>query len=263
MEAMMDPNPQTPKTTSANFLKRSWCGDEKLWKVFWIYGVLAGAILQSIVLVLGTAGVVGGLGMIVGVPVIAIVGAYAIWICVSMWQCAWNAKAKIWGYIVRVLTVLSFISYIMSIITLSGLFIFGSAVESVAGKVKEHNESAVSQTVTSTSEDGAVTTTQTREDGSVYTKTVSKDGAVHVSIKTGTNLVPAPGVVAPETSAVPSASSMDACEKKMTDYALQNNGDPKAYIAQNQAYLAQCRQALSQPTPVANPAPQAPVTEGK
>lgn len=53
--------------------------------------------------------------------------------------------------------------------------------------------------------------------------------------------IAAPTAVAP--APVSAAAPMDACEQRMADHAVKNGADPKAYIAQNQAYLVQCRQS--------------------
>lgn len=45
-------------------------------------------------------------------------------------------------------------------------------------------------------------------------------------------------------------AAANACEQKMTEYAIANNADPKAYIAANQAYLQQC---IAQSAPVPQP----------
>lgn len=40
------------------------------------------------------------------------------------------------------------------------------------------------------------------------------------------------------------AAAVSPCEQRMIDYATQNGADPKAYVAQNQAYLAECTKAM-------------------
>jgi hypothetical protein len=60
---------------------------------------------------------------------------------------------------------------------------------------------------------------------------------------------------APAPAAAPTAAPVpvvDACEQRMRDHAIQNGADPAAYVAQNQAYLTQCRAVLAgqaQPKP--------------
>lgn len=55
----------------------------------------------------------------------------------------------------------------------------------------------------------------------------------------------APAVSAPASS----VGIMDACEQRMADHAIANKADPKAYIASNQPYLAECRKTLSPAQP--------------
>jgi cell division protein FtsN len=56
--------------------------------------------------------------------------------------------------------------------------------------------------------------------------------------------------VAPVDTAVPlptapaATAAVHPCEQRMIDYANQNGADAKAYVAQNQAYLAECKKAM-------------------
>ncbi|MFZ4541737.1 MAG: hypothetical protein ACOYNL_08010 [Rickettsiales bacterium] len=59
--------------------------------------------------------------------------------------------------------------------------------------------------------------------------------------------VGAPPAPVPTAQVPVAAASLDQCEQNMTDYANQNGADAKAYIAQNQAYLTECRKALANP----------------
>lgn len=73
-------------------IKRAWNGEEKLWKVFWLYNVLGGIVISFLV----------SLVPIIGILLCII---YFVWNTVSLWRCAWNASIKLWGYILRVLII--------------------------------------------------------------------------------------------------------------------------------------------------------------
>ena len=195
------------------FIKRAWSGQEKLWKVYWLYAMLLGIVAQVVLYGLQMVAAIGGFGMIARIFAMVLFLAYAVWCNVSLWRCAWNAKAKIWGYIVRIIVVISAISYFFMVKSLLPLMISDAPSDSAE----------MHATVT--------------------------PGAAPASPAVVAN-PSAPGVV-------PAAATPDACEKRMTDFAVQNHADPIAYVAQNQAYLQQCRQAMG--ISAAAPAAAAPV----
>ena len=169
-----------------DIIKKAWRGEEKLWKVYWLYSVLGGiAVSVMFGVVLNIVAALLGLGPVHYIG-IAFMLAFYVWSTVSIWRCAWNVKVKFWGYLVRIFIVLGLIGLATQIVQL----------------VTAPPKAPASMTSTLT-------------------------------------------VTAP--------TAMDDCEKRMTDYAVQNNADPKAYIAQNQTYLQQCRQTLAAaaPAPVA------------
>jgi hypothetical protein len=217
-QGIMPPSaPEQPTAAKGGIkaaLGRAWRGQERLWFVFWIYAVVVGIVLQLLVVIAGTAGVVGGLGMVIGIPLIIAIAAYSVWISVSMWRCAWNAKAKFWGYIVRILTVLTLISYVLTIISMAGLFILGSATKSAVDFAKENNGKTLR----------------------FQMETVNPPETS------------APDVAAPDAPAsIPVAplSPREQCEKTLRDHATVNGADANAYIAANQTYITQCIQQLT------------------
>ena len=94
--------------------KRSWQGEEFLWKVFWgwffffffvILGCSIGFMILAMVLGLVVsptslnAGVVGlALGSAL---VVLIIAPYCLWISVSLWRCAPNCLSRKWAYVTR------------------------------------------------------------------------------------------------------------------------------------------------------------------
>jgi hypothetical protein len=79
-----------------NIIKNNFLGKTLLWQVFWIHNVLIGGIFQF-----GVEKVVPHLSTFPTYLLVAFAAFYSIWVMVGMWQCAFNAKWKGWGYIVR------------------------------------------------------------------------------------------------------------------------------------------------------------------
>ena len=48
------------------------------------------------------------MSVLVAIPVVL----YEIWVLVSLWTCAFNVKAKFWGYCARVYVVLNIAGYL-------------------------------------------------------------------------------------------------------------------------------------------------------
>jgi hypothetical protein len=92
------------------FVTLYWSGCGKLWKIYWVYGVIGGWVL----------GILGGLvGALLGVSVrvvLAIFLPYNVWVVVSVWRCAFNAESRGWGYIARVAVLIGFIVFLYEII---------------------------------------------------------------------------------------------------------------------------------------------------
>jgi len=88
-----------------NFISRSWLGTEKLWKVFWLYNVLTGLVVDFIFnkLLLGNNNQLTAL-------FVALLAPYFIWVFVALWRCAFNSRWPALGYVVRALIVLALLA---------------------------------------------------------------------------------------------------------------------------------------------------------
>ncbi len=84
------------KSAYMEIIKNNFQGKTPLWQVFWIQNILIGGILQF-----GVEKIAPHLSIIPTYLLIASSVFYSIWVIVGMWQCAFNAKWKGWGYIVR------------------------------------------------------------------------------------------------------------------------------------------------------------------
>ncbi|MCP5362049.1 MAG: hypothetical protein H6908_05395 [Hyphomicrobiales bacterium] len=102
-------------TTVKGALSRAWNGQERLWKVFWIYGVVVGLVIGFLagILVLTLFGAEYVPGRIINFVILP----YKIWIWVALWRCAFNTNWKILGYVVRVMIALDVIGMTLSVIT--------------------------------------------------------------------------------------------------------------------------------------------------
>ena len=90
-------------------IKKAWLGDEKLWKVFWIYNFLLGGFLNI--------GIdqIDKLGESFFWVFVVVYLVWAIWVLGSLWRCAFNASWKGWGYIIRGIVVLCVVVIVLAI----------------------------------------------------------------------------------------------------------------------------------------------------
>ena len=86
-----------------------WNGERKLWKTFWIMGFVFQILFFYFLLFLSYIGFLFGLTWSIKVIILLISNIYTIWILVSIWNCAYNVKNKIWGDLSRVIVVLNVI----------------------------------------------------------------------------------------------------------------------------------------------------------
>ena len=92
-----------------DFLLSYWKGEKKLWKAFWVMGFVFQILIFYFLLFLLYAGQSIGLTWSIKITVFLISNIYTIWILVSIWNCAYNVKKKIWGDLSRVIVVLNII----------------------------------------------------------------------------------------------------------------------------------------------------------
>tara|TARA_B100001123_G_scaffold432524_1_gene555729 strand:- start:594 stop:965 length:372 start_codon:yes stop_codon:yes gene_type:complete len=92
-----------------NFLLSYWNGNEKLWKAFWLMGFVFQIIIFYSLIFILYIGLFFGLTWSIKITIFIVSNLYTIWILVSIWNCAYNVKNKIWGDISRVIVVLNVI----------------------------------------------------------------------------------------------------------------------------------------------------------
>ena len=92
-----------------DFLLSYWKGEKKLWKAFWVMGFVFQILIFYFLLFLLYVGQSIGLTWSIKITVFLISNIYTIWILVSIWNCAYNVKKKIWGDLSRVIVVLNII----------------------------------------------------------------------------------------------------------------------------------------------------------
>ena len=92
-----------------DFLLSYWKGEKKLWIAFWVMGFVFQILIFYFLLFLLYVGQFIGLTWSIKITVFLISNIYTIWILVSIWNCAYNVKKKIWGDLSRVIVVLNII----------------------------------------------------------------------------------------------------------------------------------------------------------
>ena len=121
-----------------SFFKNAWKGEAKLWKVFWLMGLLLAAISIVFFLLLTP---------LMFISPYAYMGIFVAWIFVvngfqltANWRCAFNCGWKGWGYIVRTFVVLGVIGMIFNIFaTVSGVLMM-SEMEDAMGDIQKQME---------------------------------------------------------------------------------------------------------------------------
>ena len=91
------------------FLLSYWDGEQKLWKAFWLLGFVFQILFFYFLLFLLYVGMLLKLTWSIKITVFLLSNIYTVWILVSIWNCAYNVKNKIWGNISRVIVVLNVI----------------------------------------------------------------------------------------------------------------------------------------------------------
>ena len=101
------------KNKLESILLNYWHGKEKLWKAFWIMGFFLQFIVAYVLLFLLYLGSSIGLTWSIKIIIFILSNVYTIWIWVSIWNCAYNVKKKIWGHISRFIIILNLIIVIL------------------------------------------------------------------------------------------------------------------------------------------------------
>ena len=91
------------------FLLSYWDGEQKLWKAFWLLGFIFQILFFYFLLFLLYVGLLLKLTWSIKITIFLLSNIYTVWILVSIWNCAYNVKNKIWGDISRVIVVLNVI----------------------------------------------------------------------------------------------------------------------------------------------------------
>ena len=91
------------------FLLSYWDGEQKLWKAFWLLGFIFQILFFYFLLFLLYVGMLLKLTWSIKITIFLLSNIYTVWILVSIWNCAYNVKTKIWGDISRLIVVLNVI----------------------------------------------------------------------------------------------------------------------------------------------------------
>ena len=79
---------------------RAWRGEQPLWKVFWIYGVVTSSVLITLYVIAFYADRAA-----LRQVLLLCFALYTAWILISVWRCANNTEERVWGLFARFLTV--------------------------------------------------------------------------------------------------------------------------------------------------------------
>ena len=85
-----------------DFLRKYWKGEEKLWKVFWIWTLIPHVIFHFLQESIGETS--GGVNLILlmWIPF----GIYAVWILISLWRCSPNVGWSGFKVLARIFVIL-------------------------------------------------------------------------------------------------------------------------------------------------------------
>ena len=236
------------------FLGRAWRGEEDLWRVYWLYGLLYPVLLLLCIQVLTSSTIAGMNGSVL---FNILMGLFCFWMCVSLWRCAWNCNWRFWGYWARISSVAYAFNVLNAAIAAVLIVLTGSSVHMAGSSDKKGFKECYTRL-----ESEAKTAGMSVKD---YTKThpeligdclhqklvASKTASLGSSSQTTTTTT-----VTPVPKSMVSNPS-DTCEVKLVAQAIESNLDVKAHVAQNQALLSKCHELPNTPLPTIVRAPTA------
>ena len=77
------------------FVRTWFFGEARLWKPYWLGGLLGTFLISIIGAPLQLAGVIGSI-------IASLLGViYMVWLGVAIWNCAYNVEWEWWGHIAR------------------------------------------------------------------------------------------------------------------------------------------------------------------
>ena len=85
-----------------NFILNYWSGKEKLWKAFWLIGIVGRIFVAFFIVIFSLIGKSIGLTWSVAILSVLFVLIYIILAFVSIWRCAFNTQNNNWGYVARI-----------------------------------------------------------------------------------------------------------------------------------------------------------------
>ena len=87
-----------------------WRGQQKLWKAFWLIGIIGRIVVAGIIVLFTIIFTSIGLTWSVSFLSIIFISTYIIWSFVAIWRCAFNVKNKNWGYVARLFITIDLIA---------------------------------------------------------------------------------------------------------------------------------------------------------
>lgn len=95
------------------WIKRAWRGEEKLWKVFWIYGFVIPYAFVSIVVFISWHKFSYEEALKINKVINYSLNPYLFFWGICVWRCADNVKKKIWETLAIIVAFLSFATMLL------------------------------------------------------------------------------------------------------------------------------------------------------
>jgi hypothetical protein len=83
-----------------NYILNNFTGKNRLWEVFWLHNILLGGLITS-----ATDSLLDSDSLVLLITV-----AWGVWVFAGLWQCAFNTKWKVFGYLARGIVVLGVVA---------------------------------------------------------------------------------------------------------------------------------------------------------
>lgn len=200
-------------------------GQEMLWRVFWIYGVLGMGLL------VGGAAAFAGKEKAFSFPVTALYAVYFLPFFFVLWRCSWNAESRFWGHLLR------WIVFGVPFAYGAYLALYKALRLDEAARIEECRSAMTARAQAQGVDPGQF----------IYLRADEEKKCLQIGAA-------AMGWVVPDThsakfKADAAINFNEPCEKHMAEYARAHNVSAVDYINKNQGYLKECKASLKQERP--------------
>lgn len=192
------------------WVKSGWRGEMRLWKIFWLYGLLLmfviGGLWFAIMLSLN-------ISYFWAYPFFLV---YGVWHVVSLWRCAFNVDWTFFGYLARISSAYSLYSLVSTLLAIIGIGVGMPGPGALATSMATSKPKEMMEIAEECGHEAAAVQFKNHVEERAFNE---KCFIRHMAYK---------------------APSYPKCKEIMTEYAKKYNTDPEQYIKQNMDYLIQC-----------------------